>query len=386
MLIVGLFLSVNYISSLILHRRQKKYIAYHLFIIGTIVPYNLATIFFETNLIAPVLVYPSLILLSFFYFERSKENVFYLVVCLISEFIFVYKLESSIAQKVPFSTFINGCFLISYTLITYFMSKIHLGTLNKTNNELKEQERIIKEKNKELEVYIAKNMQLEDFQHLAAHELQTPLNNIGNFSVLLTEKLKDKIPKDDYKLLNFINQGSQDIKELISTLLQYNQLSTNELSFSKFDPRKIINEIIYKLNEKVVEENVIIQIKTMPKSILADKELISTVLENLIMNAIKFQSEKRQTLITIEGLQRNGYWYFSVQDNGIGIHSKFKDRIFLMFKKLHINEEHQGLGFGLAFCKKIIEKHNGRIWVEHGEQHGSIFYFALPDNIMKKVA
>ncbi len=383
--IVAFFLFVNYIISFLSYKYYNVKLAYHLYLIGNFIPYNLATLFFTTNLIAPILVYPLLLLLSFYYFDTRKEHIMYLLLCLVSEFYFVFGLNAGI-DSIDYALIINGGFLIMYTVTTYLMSGIYLGKLRETNQDLIESKDFINKQNVELQRYIDKNMQLENFSYLASHELQTPLNNISNFSNLLAKKLQNQISSSDQELFKFISEGTENMQVLIKSMLKYNILSNDELTLSSFTPKVLLDELLYNFNDRIIAEKAIIEVKELPKTVIADKALFKQVVSNLITNALKFKSPDRTLVIKISGKEQNGFCEFSVSDNGLGINKEYFDRIFLMFKKLHNKEEYDGLGFGLAFSKKIIEKHNGRIWVDSIAGKGSTFHFKLPRNIMKKVA
>jgi len=384
--IVAILLFISYSLTLHCHKFYSENLAYHLYLLGTFVPYNIATAFFTTNLIAPILAFPLLLLLSFYYFDTTKEHVFYLITCFFSEFFFVMGLDRSIVDGIDNSMWVNGGFLFLYTVVTYIMSGIYLGKLREANSILVEKQEFIKKQNIELHKYIEKNMQLESFNYLASHELQTPLNNISNFSDLLSKQLEDKLSHSDQKLFEFILEGTQNMQVLIKSLVKFNDLSSEDLSCSKFIPKELVNDLLYQFNDLIVEENAMIEVADMPSDIFADKPLFKQVIFNLIANAIKFKSTERPLIIKISGYEQNGFWQFSVADNGLGISKEYFDKIFLMFKKLHNKEEYEGLGFGLAFCKKIIEKHNGRIWVDSAANNGSTFHFQLPRNVMKRVA
>lgn len=384
--VVAILLFINYVVTLFCHKYYNENLAYHIYLLGNFVPYNLATAIFTTNLIAPILIFPLLLLLSFYYFDSRKEHIFYLIVCLFSEYFFIVGLERNIAEGLNNSMWINGGFLLLYTGVTYVMSGIYLGKLREANNVLVENQQFIKKQNKELQKYIDKSMQLESFNYLASHELQTPLNNISNFSDLLSKQLEDKLSHSDQRLFEFILEGTENMQVLIKSLVKFNELSSEELSYSKFTPKELVDDLLYQFNDLIVAEKAIIEVTDLPSDILADKLLFKQVIFNLIANAIKFRSNERPLMIKISGYEQNGFWQFSVSDNGMGINQEYFDKIFLMFKKLHNKDEYEGLGFGLAFCKKIIDKHNGRIWVDSIADNGSTFHFQLPRNVMKRVA
>jgi len=183
----------------------------------------------------------------------------------------------------------------------------------------------LNEKNTVLEKYIAANLQLENFAYFASHDLQTPLRSIISFT-----QLED-----------------------------------------------VVKQLHLELTTIIEEKNAKVILQCLPNKIMADTTKIRQIFQNLITNAVKFSNAEKSPEIKITCQENKTNWQFSVADNGIGIHPDFQERIFLLFKRLHNNNEYEGTGIGLAMVKKIVEQHNGKIWLESAPGEGSTFYFTI---------
>lgn len=243
--------------------------------------------------------------------------------------------------------------------------------------ELYEAQQLLNQKNIELQKYIDSNLQLENFAYLASHDLQTPLRSIISFTQLLQSKLKGKLSKEESEYMNFIISSSKNMKELVNDLLAYSSVNETQIKLKEIDVFKCLNELLIELNEIIKENKATINLENINQTINADYIKIRQIFQNLIINAIKFTTKGDKPLITITGLESETEWIFSVSDKGIGIEKVYKDKIFLLFKRLH-NSEYEGTGIGLALVKKIIEQHQGKIWFESELGKGTTFYFSIP--------
>ncbi len=239
--------------------------------------------------------------------------------------------------------------------------------------ELKEAENNLKIKIEEL---TRSNAELEQFAYVSSHDLQEPLRMIASYLQLLERKYKGKLDAKADKYINFSVDGATRMQKLIDDLLAFSRVTTKANELKPTDLESVYNEILSNLEVLIDENNAIVNHDPLPV-VMADKTQISQVFQNLINNAIKFHS-KDQPKIKISVNEENNQWLFSVQDNGIGIDPKHSDRIFEIFKRLHKKRDYPGTGIGLAICKKIIERHGGRIWVKSELGKGSTFYFTLP--------
>jgi PAS domain S-box-containing protein len=220
------------------------------------------------------------------------------------------------------------------------------------------------------------NRELEQFAQIVSHDLQEPLRTVNQFTKLLLEKNKAQFNTQSQEFASFISDGTNRMALLLRDLLKYARLTSQAKPFEEVDFNKVVADVLQDLSLQIKENKTEINVDPMP-TLKADPVQMRQLLQNLIENAIKFKNE-RKSIIKVSALNRVNEWLFSVSDNGIGIDPQFSDRIFLVFQRLNEREKYEGSGLGLAICKKIIERHNGRIWVESEEGNGSTFYFTIP--------
>jgi len=221
------------------------------------------------------------------------------------------------------------------------------------------------------------NSELERFAYVASHDLQEPLRMITSFIQLLEKRYKDKLDEEANEFITFIVDGAKRMQLMISDLLFYSRIGRKEKEFSQLDINIILENVISNLRIKIEESNAKITHDHLPILIGNEAEFVQ-LLQNLIYNALKFHRKEETPVVHISAKFQKNQWIFSVRDNGIGIDSQFFDRIFIIFQRLHKKEEYDGTGIGLAICKKIIERHDGKIWVESEVGKGSTFYFSIP--------
>ena len=209
---------------------------------------------------------------------------------------------------------------------------------------------------------------------MASHDLQEPLRTISSYVQLIAERYKDKLDKDANEFIDFAVDGSKRMRLLINSLLEYSRI--NKINpFEWINVRDMIEVIVNDMKDQIKESGVKIKYDELPE-IYGDPVLIGQLFQNLISNAIKFRSEKKPQII-ISGEKKNDDYIFSVKDNGIGIKSEYMEKIFVIFQRLNSREKYPGTGIGLSICKKIVERHGGKIWVESEPGKGSTFYFTL---------
>ncbi len=240
----------------------------------------------------------------------------------------------------------------------------------------------INEKNEELEKYITANLQLENFAYFASHDLQTPLRSIVSFTQLLNRSLKGKISKTEQEYMDFIIGSSKNMRNLVNDLLSYSRVNTTGTNLGVVNLESLLNQLCLELTTIVKEKNALIDLQNISCDVVADPTKLRQVFQNLITNAIKFSSKGKAPQIKISCQENEKDWLFSVADNGIGVHPDFQERIFLLFKRLHSNSEYEGTGIGLAMVKKIVEQHEGKIWLESAKGKGSTFYFTIKKNCL----
>ncbi len=226
---------------------------------------------------------------------------------------------------------------------------------------------------------INQNKELEQFTHIISHDLQEPLLSLIGYSKLLEEEYQDKFDEEGKMFVQFINKSAIRMQNLISGLAQLSRINKRE-AISLTDISILIKEVKDDLSHKINKYNAIITFENLP-SINCYPTYIRLLFQNLISNAIKFSKKGIQPKIQISCFEREIDWLFQIKDNGIGIDSNNSQQIFLIFKRLHSDQDYSGFGIGLAHCKKIIEIHNGEIWVDSILGEGSTFNFTIPKKI-----
>lgn len=220
------------------------------------------------------------------------------------------------------------------------------------------------------------NEELRQFAHVVSHDLKEPLRMVSSYMQLIESQYGDKLDKDGHEYIGFAVDGAARMKNLIDDLLTYAHVQPQSQNFEVFDMQLVMDEVCRLLHFTIAEAGAIMEVDPLPQ-IRGDQRLITQLFQNLVSNAIKYQKD-RQPHIRIKSEKQKNEWIFSVQDNGIGIEASNLDRIFVIFQRLHGRGEYAGTGIGLAICKKVVEHHDGRIWVESEVGKGSTFYFSIP--------
>ena len=219
------------------------------------------------------------------------------------------------------------------------------------------------------------NQELEQFAYVASHDLQEPLRMISSYTQLLERRYGDKLDQDAKDFIEFAVDGANRMQKLINDLLEYSRVTTRGKPSEKVDVYTILGQAISNLQHSIVETNAIVTNNDLPK-IRADGAQLVRVFQNIIDNAIKFHSEETPR-IHVSAQEDKNEWVFSISDNGIGIDEQYKNCLFTIFQRLHTKEEYPGTGIGLAICKRIVQRHNGRIWFKSELGKGTTFYFTL---------
>ncbi|MEN6554583.1 MAG: PAS domain S-box protein [Methanobacterium sp.] len=243
-------------------------------------------------------------------------------------------------------------------------------------SERKKSEEKLKETIHELK---RSNDELQQFAYITSHDLQEPLRTIASFTQLLERRYKNKLDTDADEFIEFIIDAATRMKEMIQGLLDYSRIGTKGGEFNFTDIEEVLITVLSNLHAAIVESGAKITYDKLP-TVIADRNQLIQLFQNMISNAIKFKKKDVTPKIHISARkdEKKGEFIFSVSDNGIGLESQYKDKIFEVFKRLHTMDEYKGAGIGLAISKRIIERHGGRIWVESELGRGSTFYFTLP--------
>ena len=219
------------------------------------------------------------------------------------------------------------------------------------------------------------NSELQQFAYVAAHDLQEPLRSIVGFSELLQSSTKDSLEPKQQDQLKRVILASKRMQALISGLLAYARIETRGKEFTNCDLNDILKDCVSDLSSSINAKDAAIEIGDLP-NILADRAQIAQLFQNLLSNALKYS--KASPVVKISCTNDKKYHRFCFADNGIGMDMQFADRIFVIFQRLHTKSQYEGVGIGLSLCKKIVEKHGGRIWVESTDGKGTNVFFTLP--------
>jgi signal transduction histidine kinase len=220
------------------------------------------------------------------------------------------------------------------------------------------------------------NAELQQFAYVASHDLQELLRMVASYTQLLARRYKGKLDTDADEFITFAVEGATRMQRLINDLLAYSRVGAQSHSLRPIPGETILEQVLANLQITITESQAIVSHDPLP-IVLADETQLLQLFQNLIGNALKF-CDSQPCQVHISAQPKGQAWLFSVRDNGIGLEPEYAERIFIIFQRLHKREEYPGTGIGLAICKRIVERHGGRIWVESQPGQGATFYFTLP--------
>jgi signal transduction histidine kinase/HAMP domain-containing protein len=221
------------------------------------------------------------------------------------------------------------------------------------------------------------NEELEQFAYIASHDLQEPLRVIAGYVQLIERKYKGRLDADADDFFHYIVDGAARMQQLITDLLQFSRVGTRGKPFQAVSVKSVLDCVRGNLQAVIEENGATITCDDSLPTVHADETQLIQLFQNLIGNGIKFRNE-RSPEIHVSARQEGDDWLFAVSDNGIGIDRSYWDQIFVIFQRLHTRQKYPGTGIGLAVCKRIIERHGGKIWLESEPGRGTTFYFTLP--------
>jgi PAS domain S-box-containing protein len=222
---------------------------------------------------------------------------------------------------------------------------------------------------------VRSNQDLEQFAYVASHDLQEPLRIVAGYLQLIERRYKDKLDADAHEFIAFAVDGAHRMQDLINDLLAYSRVGTQGHAMVATDVQAVLDRVTAGLAPLIQESGAVLTHGPLP-TLSADPVQLGQLFQNLFSNAIKFRGEAPPA-IHIRAERQDGRWLFRVKDNGIGIAPEYAERVFIIFQRLHMREKYAGTGIGLAICKRIVERHGGKIWVESKADAGSTFCFTL---------
>jgi signal transduction histidine kinase len=273
-------------------------------------------------------------------------------------------------------------------------TRLHHSQLSKTTEQLLQRTCELQASNQQLEVEVGErkhaeaaqaklsqelarsNTELEQLAYVASHDLQEPLRMVASYMQLLERKYEGKLDAEAHEFIGFAVDGAKRMQALIIDLLTYSRLGSAVIPMQPTDCTKVVESALGSLGPAVVESGAQIEHGDLPV-VMGNAAQLTQLFQNLLANAIKFRGD-RAPRIAVSAEPDDSFWRFSVQDNGIGIDPEYFERIFGMFQRLHNRSAYPGTGIGLAICKKIVERHGGRTWVESAPGKGAVFKFTLP--------
>jgi chemotaxis family two-component system sensor kinase Cph1 len=243
--------------------------------------------------------------------------------------------------------------------------------LDVTEQRQLEEEAIASTKNLE-----RSNLELEQFAYVASHDLKEPLRMVTSFSQLLAQRYRGKLDPDADEFIGYIVEGAHRMDALINDLLDFSRVASQRKPFAPTDMNRVVEKVIHDLSVTIREKGAEVEVGPLP-TVMADNSQMTQLFQNLIANAIKFHGND-PIRIEIRAEKLDDEYKFSVRDNGIGIPQEYFEKIFVIFQRLHTSEKYVGTGIGLAICRRIVERHGGRIWAESEVGQGSTFFFTIP--------
>lgn len=286
--------------------------------------------------------------------------------------------------------FITG--LLSWITVLYLIRLLPLAFSLRSSRELeaeveqrKKAEAQVRELNNTLERKVQqrtlelerKNKELEQFAYVASHDLQEPLRTTTSFVELLRKQYQGQMDEKADKYIDYIVQSNDRMKTLIHDLLDYSRIG-REKKLVQVDCNHLLAEVLEDLHQGIRENEAIIRAGELP-IVNAFRTELKQLFQNLVTNSIKFRKSNESPVVEINAEKEHGTLTFSFRDNGIGIEPTYQEKIFIIFKRLHKRSDYEGAGIGLAHCKKIVELHGGKIWVESVPGEGSTFFFTISE-------
>jgi light-regulated signal transduction histidine kinase (bacteriophytochrome) len=221
------------------------------------------------------------------------------------------------------------------------------------------------------------NADLEQFAYIASHDLQEPLRMVASYTQLLERRYASRLDDAAREFIGYAVDGAVRMQQFIVGLLQYSRVGREPWVLQEVNLQKAFEHAAANLRIAIEESGAKVESRALPV-VEGDPRQLTQLFQNLIGNALKFRKPDEAPRVEVWAEREGDFCRVSVRDNGIGVDPRFYERVFIIFQRLHTREEYEGTGLGLAICKKIVERHGGRIWVESKEGEGATFSFTLP--------
>jgi light-regulated signal transduction histidine kinase (bacteriophytochrome) len=224
---------------------------------------------------------------------------------------------------------------------------------------------------------------LEQMAYVVSHDLQQPLNVVARFLDLVLERDGDRLSESGREYVDHAISGAANLQRMVDGVLRFARVDSSEQQLEAVDCNRVLERALHLLEEDIAKNDAEITSDELP-TVIADQGQLEQLFQNLLSNALKFKNERAPRL-HISADEQKDEWLLGFRDNGIGLDPQAADRVFLMFQRLHTQQEYPGTGIGLAVCKRIVTRHGGRIWVESQPGEGSTFFVALPKRVSPSV-
>ena len=265
-------------------------------------------------------------------------------------------------------------FIVVADVTIFRANKREMALVDRQLNERRQAEEALERKAEELS---RSNKELEQFAYVASHDLQEPLRMVTSYTQLLARRYQDKLDGEANEFIAYTVDGASRMQFLIKDLLAYSRIGTQGKAPERTDFNAVFDQAVANLTAAIKENEASVTHDPLP-TVIADPTQLEQLFQNLIGNAMKYRREDPPD-VHVSAQPSNDGWLFSARDNGIGIDPEYAERIFVIFQRLHTKDAYPGTGIGLSICKKIVERHGGRIWVESEPGKGTTFYFTIPD-------
>jgi signal transduction histidine kinase len=379
-IIIVIFVATIGLSPGLSIRLRKAFFIALLYFTSTVLLYFLGSFGPGLLYLLGVTIFTILILRQKFAFWSVGIN---LLICVAFGFAVHYKIVDH--TLVPFYSVgswiaISSNVILLSSVMAVLLPKLFNGLQSTIDSQKRLEDQLLKEQKAlmvSLDKVKYKNNELEQFAYIASHDLQEPLRSLSGLITLLKRNLA--ADASNVEIMNHIQVSSDRMRQLVTGLLEYARIGM-EKNMAVTDCNKIVAEVIEDLQALISESKTVITVGKLPVMSVYPTEM-KQLFQNLLTNAIKFRKPGVTPVIEIGATVSKEGAVFFVKDNGIGIEAQFMEKIFVIFQRLHTRSEYEGTGIGLAFCRKIVELHNGKIWPESKEGEGTTFYFIIPEHV-----